>query len=341
MELLVEFFIYIIRTYGAIVAIVLGVVGLVLALIVYFSKRTDIVNDEEEIDLYSYGSGGDFNNKNYYSYDEVPMFRDLPFKDDFFSACYVASQYGIGVADKNVIRLIFLKWIKDNNIRIVKSEDSESINEIILQKSPTDTNEMKLYFMLEHAAKDGVLVAEEFKYYCDDNHQRICNELSNIIVKKYGEVLENPEYITIKFNNEDKMHTYYEFTATDKLNDKALELAGLKKFFHELTLMHEKEPIEVKLWREYLIYAQIFNQAKKVSKVFNEFYNINVIEFNDFELIGNFLDLTLFAAITSAELSKAAADSISSSSSFLAGDYSSGGGGGGSFGGGGGGGGFR
>ena len=358
MELFAEIFAYAIQTYGAVAAILLCGLGIILVAIYYFSKRTDIVVDDEKIDLYSYGNGGDFKNKKYYSYDEVPLFRDLPFKDDFFSACYVASQYGIGIANKNVIKFIFLKWIKDGNIRVIKKEDCELINEIILDKAPEDSNEMKLYFMLDHAAKDGVLITEEFKYYCEDNHQRICNELSNIIVKKYGEVLENPEYITINYNKENKLHPYYEFVATDKLNEKALQLAGLKKFFHELTLIHEKEPIEVKLWREYLIYAQIFNQAKKVSKIFNEFYNINVIEFNDFDLLGNFLDSTLFSAITSEELYKAADNLISThivgladsyiNPSTKAHDYSGGGGGfssfgggGGSFGGGGGGGGFR
>ena len=36
--------------------------------------------------------------------------------------------------------------------------------------------------------------------------------------------------------------------------------------------MHDKTAIEVKMWREYLIYAQILGMAKEVAKEFKDLY---------------------------------------------------------------------
>jgi uncharacterized membrane protein len=43
-------------------------------------------------------------------------------------------------------------------------------------------------------------------------------------------------------------------------------ILGLKKFLEEMSYIHEKEVIEVKLWEEYLIFASILGIAEKVEK---------------------------------------------------------------------------
>ena len=120
----------------------------------------------------------------------------------------------------------------------------------------------------------------------------------------------------------------------------AEQLQGLKNFLKEFTLIKEKEPIEVHLWNEYLIYAQIFGMAKEVAKQFKKLYP----EINDYmNQYGYSYDSIYFlhnvsnTGMKSASTAQARANSYSSGG----GGFSSGGGGGGSFGGGGGGGGFR
>ena len=54
----------------------------------------------------------------------------------------------------------------------------------------------------------------------------------------------------------------------------AEQMQGLKNYLKEFTLIKEKEPIEVNLWNEYLIYAQIFGMAKEVAKQFKKLYSI-------------------------------------------------------------------
>ena len=45
-------------------------------------------------------------------------------------------------------------------------------------------------------------------------------------------------------------------------------MKGLKKFLKEFSQISKKEPIEVKLWDQYLMYAQIFGIAEQVMKIY-------------------------------------------------------------------------
>ena len=117
-------------------------------------------------------------------------------------------------------------------------------------------------------------------------------------------------------------------------------MAGLKKFLKEFSAIDTREPIEVNLWNEYLMYAQIFGLAKEVADQFKKLYP-EVIQ--DMERYGyNYNDVYFIHHITTTGIQSAsAARQRAESYSSGGGGFSSGGGGGGSFGGGGGGGGFR
>ena len=106
----------------------------------------------------------------------------------------------------------------------------------------------------------------------------------------------------------------------------------------DYTLIKDREAIEVTLFEDYLIYAQMMGIAKKVAEEFKELYP-NIIEQSSFYSYDNVFLINMYAAqgISHANSAKARAESYSSGG----GRFSSGGGGGGSFGGGGGGGGFR
>ena len=109
-----------------------------------------------------------------------------------------------------------------------------------------------------------------------------------------------------------------------------MELAGLKNFLKEYTLIKERTPIEVKMFEEYLIYAQIFGIAKEVQKAFKDLYPDIVAEscYSTYDNI-NFIYMYSNSAMESA--ARAQANAYNNGG----GGFSSGGGGGGSFGGGG------
>ena len=120
----------------------------------------------------------------------------------------------------------------------------------------------------------------------------------------------------------------------------AEQMAGLKKFLKEFSVIDKREPIEVSLWNEYLMYAQIFGIASEVASQFKKLYPEII---NDMDSYGyDYNDIIFIHTVTNSGIrSASAAKSRAESYSSGGGGFSSGGGGGGSFGSGGGGGGFR
>ena len=174
----------------------------------------------------------------------------------------------------------------------------------------------------------------EFKKYCKKNYQTLLNLFDNINDNIDKNLKNNNAFITT-VEIKKTFGTSKKYTATSKLNEDARKLAGLKVFFKDFTSLNEKQPIEVKQWREYLIYAQILGMAEQVAKEFKKFYPdvITDVNYNDIILINNFSNNGVYAAM----------DARSRAENYSAGGggFSFGGGGGGSFGGGGSGGGSR
>lgn len=272
---------------------------------------------------------------------DVLPFRDITFGEDYFYTNYLAQEYDLISTDTNILGAMFLKWIKNNYLTISTEEkgifktkttkfiiNPNSINQI------TDPNELKLWDIINKAAVDNILEDNEFKKYCKKNYQTLLNLFDNINDNIDKNLKNNNAFITT-VEIKKTFGTSKKYTATSKLNEDARKLAGLKVFFKDFTSLNEKQPIEVKQWREYLIYAQILGMAEQVAKEFKKFYPdvITDVNYNDIILINNFSNNGVYAAM----------DARSRAENYSAGGggFSFGGGGGGSFGGGGSGGGSR
>ena len=180
------------------------------------------------------------------------------------------------------------------------------------------------------ASKNGVLTTKDFKKYCRNHYSKILNWSP----KNYEVGLNNCLNQGYLHKSEEKQNKYI---VTYDFYNEGIKIAGLQKFLKAFSDMKNKEPIEVMLWQDYLIFAQMFGIAKKVAKQFKnlypEVYDNTNYNYNTFIFINSFTS-SGYAAASSA---RSAAQSYSSGG----GGFSSGGGGGGSFGGGGGGGGSR
>ena len=124
-------------------------------------------------------------------------------------------------------------------------------------------------------------------------------------------------------------------TINDSIMEDAKQLKGLKNFLNDFSNIKDRSAIEVNLWQEYLMYAQMFGIAKKVAKEFKRLYPDVVTDVSYDTVI--FVNTMSYHSFTSANNARSLAQSYSAGG----GGFSAGGGGGGSFGGGGGGGGFR
>ena len=253
-------------------------------------------------------------------------------------AYYISCEYRLVKNKTDLLGSVLLKWIKDENVSVTTEEKGIFKNKntkIEFKKEPTDAKELEIYNMMKTAAKDDILETNEFKKYCSNNYSKVLGWFDTVNTSKNKEICEDSNYVEMVPTKGLFGSTRDVPNATVKLNEKGSQLAGLKKFFKEFTTLHEKQAIEVKMWRDYLIYAQIFGMAKEVAKEFKDLYPDVITDdmYNNVVLINTFS----YSGVSAASAARSRATSYSSGG----GGFSSGGGGGGSFGGGGGGGGFR
>lgn len=263
--------------------------------------------------------------------------RDIPCNGDVFRSYYIAYQYKLIKNKTDILGAIILKWLKEGIIRTENREGGKIFKKestvIILgdnkDRDLGNTRENEVFRMIYTASEDGILENKEFEKWCKNNYTRILRWFDDIL-KDQKEKLVSEGLITCETKGIFKSKKY---TATQELKDEAVKLAGIKRFLLDYTLIKSREAIEVELFEDYLIYAQILGIAKQVSKQFKELYP-EMIEQTNYGSYDNivFINSCASRGISSANSARAAAESYSSGG----GGFSSGGGGGGSFGGGGG-----
>ena len=276
---------------------------------------------------------------------EIEYFRDIPCNGDIFRAYYIGYSYKLLKNRTDILGALLLKWLKDSLITIGKKDVGSLVKRdsdvIVVNRgkldSITDENEQRLFKMISDASGDGVLEKKEFENWCDSNYDMIFGWFKDVMDDERYK-LESEGLINVVDTKYLKFYIVTTHEATPALKQEALELAGLKKYLKEYTLIANREPIEVNLFEYYLIFAQLMGIAKEVAKNFKDVYP-DIIEqshFNDYDNIV-FVNHCMSHGYSAAQNGMSRVSSYSSGG----GGFSSGGGGGGSFGGGGGGGGFR
>ena len=119
---------------------------------------------------------------------------------------------------------------------------------------------------MRKASQNNILESKELKKWCQDNKSQLFITLYDLSTKE-SEKLVSENLLETK---EDLFDTIY--CAKKELRPEAIQLLGLKKFLMDFSNMKERQPIEVKLWKEYLIYAQMFGIADKVASQFKFLY---------------------------------------------------------------------
>lgn len=270
---------------------------------------------------------------------DVEYYRDIPCNGDLYRAYYIAYNYGIMKNKTDLLGAIILKWMKDGIVQtdkvetgIIKKKMDTAI--VFVDKSAQfeDNKEKQLYDMLYNASGDGVLEKKEFEKYCKGKYDKILNWFDSILTREKDKLV-NSNLIILEEKTTLGIFKSTVYNATPELKEEAIKLAGLKRYLLEYTLIKDREAIEVTLFENYLVYAQLMGIAKEVSKEFKDLYPeiIEQSHYNSYDDI-LFIHYCSRSGISAANSARQAAQSYSSGG----GGFSSGGGGGGSFGGGGG-----
>ena len=269
---------------------------------------------------YNFGETGNKVPKN------VPFFRDIPCQCDIFRAYFIAYNYNLIKKKTDLLGAVLLKWLNEDKISLRKQE----VNKIFKKEDTTiifnptikidNTCESKLYNMFFKASKDGILEEKEFEKWCSKNYSEILNWFDKVL--DYERDLLVDEGKIIKQDYKSFGFKKYKYTIDSRLMDEAKELKGLKNFLEEFTLINQREAIEVTLFEQYLMFAQILGIAKKVASQFKKLYPEIIENYNyDYD------DIILLHSISNSGISKAqSAKSRAESYSSGGGGFSSGGG---------------
>lgn len=268
---------------------------------------------------------------------EVNMFRDLPCNKDIYRAYWVAYNYGLMKRKTDFLGTILLKWLKEGKVRV----ENKTVGTIFKKEATTivfsqencqfdNSLESDLYDYMFEASKDGILESKEFEKWCQNHYSRILNWFDNVLNYE-NKRLEEEGKLVKQEKTTLKIFKFTTYQVNPSMKEEAIQMKGLKIFFNEFENMKDKSAIEVMLWEEYLMYAQIFGVADKVAKQFKQLYPDVVTDYSYDSVI--WINDFSYSGISSATTARSRAESYSSGG----GGFSSGGGGRGSFGGGGGG----
>lgn len=300
----------------------LDVISVILPILLFFFIIVmTVAFADSRVSTFDFGKTGNKVSK------DVPLYRDIPCRGDIFRAYFVADSYKLLKKKTDFLGAIFLKWLKENRISIEKQEVGKIFKKedtcIILKNDSSFLNEHEeaLYKMIKEASKDEILQEKEFEKWCSRNYSKILNWFDKILDSE-RDLLVSEGIIELQEVPVMKVFKKKKYVVNDSLMEEAKELAGLKKFLEEFTLIKEREPIEVNLFEDYLIFAQILGIAKKVASQFKKLYP-EIIESYNYDFDDIFLIYAISnSGISSANTARSRAESYSSGG----GGFSSGGG---------------
>ena len=251
-------------------------------------------------------------------------YRDIPLKGNLQAANDMLNAYKYFGADyNNLLSACILKLINMGSISIESHLNAKGKTEqnFVIHDLP-DTADQPLLLRKVHnifklaAGSDTILEPKELKSFMHSTKN---------------------EGITDSFIS--TLHTKTGISAYKDRLDEVRQVFGLKKFLKEFTLLDERGVNEVKLWKDYMIYATLFGIADQViadmKKINPEYFNMDQVA----DQMANNMTLpmirsTLLNSTSRAVANKAAREAQAHRVSGRGGHTSWGGGGGGFSGGG-------
>ena len=206
------------------------------------------------------------------NYADIPLFRDIPCDDDLYRAYWVAYEYNIidfNESRNGLIGAILLKLLKENRIKIIPNEENNHNYgiDISMLEYTDNVAENEFIDMLKKSAGENLIIEnDEFKDWCNSNYLIVDRFYTKVIRYETRNLIKDGYIKQIRKGRKIKN------VVDSKLKQEAINLYGLKKFLASYSLIDERKIKEVHIWDEYLIYAQLFGMADKVSDQLSKIY---------------------------------------------------------------------
>ena len=192
-------------------------------------------------------------------------YRDVPFDGNLFAAYYTlfkGKRFEISAPANSLIGAFFLRWIMNGQVNVQPDpKNAKRVNLAFLAEKVSDDDvEEALYQMARKAAGSNlILEKDEFEKWSTSNYKKITAW---------------PERAT----NRGKrwLHERGYLISPHTLNltgqAEARHVVEFRNYLKHFTLSDQRGAVEVRLWKEYLVYAQLFGIADKVAKEFKRLY---------------------------------------------------------------------
>jgi len=187
--------------------------------------------------------------------DKAEWFRDIPLDGDLVAANCVLDDIGDSRKANSLVLAQILRLVHTGYI--VPSREMEGPVKLTLVKDKDpmqlDHTASGLFSILSSAAgEDKVMEEKEFSTWARSHSRTIYDWADKAKTEARSKLRDRGWYQNGKY--------------TDGGRQEARRLLGLKNFLDDFTLVKERETIEARLWKEYLVYAALFGMADKVAK---------------------------------------------------------------------------
>ena len=192
-------------------------------------------------------------------------FREAPLDGNLFASSYVLDngwRFAGPTSSKNLIGAFFLRWILDG--KVVVQPDPEKAKRVNLLFIPglefEDDVEGSLYNMALDASGGNLLLESgEFEKWSEKNYKKF---------------LAWPDRAKARGRSilHEKNLLQHGSTTNDDGKVQACRVVEFKNFLNDFTLHQERGAGEVGLWKDYLVFAQLYGIADKVAEQFQKLY---------------------------------------------------------------------
>ena len=192
-------------------------------------------------------------------------FRDVPLDGNLLAAHYALTKgkrFEVSAPANNLIGAFFLRWIMNGQVNVQPDPKSEKrVNLAFTAETVSEDDvEESLYQMARKAAGSNLLLEKgEFERWSTDNYKKMTAWPERALARG-------------KSWFHDKGYLVKDYTLTAAGQTEACHLVEFQNYLKNFTLSDERAAIEVRLWKEYLVYAQLFGVADKVAQQFKKLY---------------------------------------------------------------------
>ena len=192
-------------------------------------------------------------------------YRDIPLEGNLLAAHYLLAKgkrFEVSAPASNLIGAFFLRWVMEG--KLVVHPDPNSSKRVNLEfkadEGSADDVENDLFYWARAASGDNLVLEKgEFEKWSTKNYKKLTAWPDRAIARGKS-----------WFHNKGYFKT--DGVCTEEGAAQACHLIEFQNFLKDFTLSGERGAPEVGLWKDYLVFAQLFGIAEKVAKQFQKLY---------------------------------------------------------------------